>query len=101
MPEYVKDSLIQFQHALQKLTDKPHKHTIPVFRATIKYAESGDTSKNLNEDRKKFMQQVTGTFLYYAPAVDPTIMVALSEISSSQAAITEATRDKAKYFLDY
>ena len=37
-PEYVKDFLIRLQHVLRKLTDQPHKHTIPLFGATIKYA---------------------------------------------------------------
>ena len=39
--------------------------------------------------------------MYYARAVDPTILVALSTISSSQAEPTEETMEKAKYLLDY
>ena len=35
MPEYAKDSLIRFQHTLQKLSDQPKKHTMPVFGTTI------------------------------------------------------------------
>ena len=66
MPEYVKDSLIRFQHTLQKLTDQPHKHTIPVFGATIQYAKAAYTPNKLNDANKAFVQQVNGTFLYYA-----------------------------------
>ena len=66
LPEYVKDALILFQHTLRKLTDQPHKHAIPVFGDTIKYAKAADTSNKLDDDSKKFIQQVTGTFLYYA-----------------------------------
>ena len=47
------------------------------------------------------MQQVTGNFLYYAQAVEPTTMAALSAIASRQVAPTEETMDKEKYFLDY
>ena len=101
MQEYVKDSLIRFQHTLRKLTDQLHKHTIPVFGATIKYAKAAETSNKLNGNGKTFIQQVTGTFLYYARAVDPTTMSAFSTISSSQEAPTEAKMDKAKYLLDY
>ena len=101
MPEYVKDSLILFQHTLQILTYQPHKHIIPVFGATIQYAKASDTSNKLDDNGKMFIQQVTGTFLYYARVVDPKMLVALSAIGLSQAAPTEATMDKANYLLDY
>ena len=73
MPEYVKDSLIRFKHTQQKFTDQSHKHTIPVFGATIKYAQAADTSNKLDDEGKSFIQQVTGTFLYYARTVDTTM----------------------------
>ena len=96
MLKYIKDSVIQFQHPQQKLTDQPHKRTKTVSGATIQYAKEVYTSKKLDDDGKKFIQQVTGIFLYYARAVDPTILVALRAISSSQAAPTEATMYKEK-----
>ena len=48
-----------------------------------------------------FIQEVTGTFLFYARAVDPTMLVALSSIASEQSAPTTETMEKAHYFLDY
>ena len=101
MPEYVKYSLIRFQHRLQKLTDQPHKHTIPVFGATIQYTKAADMSNKLDDDDTHFIQQVTVTFLYYARAVDPKMLIALIAISPIQAAPTKATMDKEKHFLDY
>ena len=86
---------------LRKLTDKPHKHTIPVFGATIQYEKGADTSIKFDNDGKKVIKQVIGTFLYYDLLMDPTMLVALSVIASSQAPPTEAKMDKAKYFLDY
>ncbi len=50
---------------------------------------------------KKRIQQVVGSFLYYARAVNPTILIALSGIPTQQAAPTENTRKQAKQFLDY
>ena len=94
MMEYVKDSLIRFQHTLQKFTGQPHKHTISVFGATVKYAKAADTSNKIYDDDKKFIQQVTVTFLYYARAVDPTMLVALIAIASIQEVPTQATLDK-------
>ena len=55
----------------------------------------------MSKEDKLFVQQVTGTFLYYARAVDPTILVSLSVISSSQSSPAEETMEKVKYFLDY
>jgi hypothetical protein len=55
----------------------------------------------LDEVGKKHVQQIVGSFLYYARAVDPTILMALSEISSQQTAPTENTMKRVNHFLDY
>jgi hypothetical protein len=60
-----------------------------------------DDSPLLNEAGKKRVQQIVGSFLYYARAVDPTIIMALSEISSQQSAPTENTTKRINQFLDY
>jgi hypothetical protein len=60
-----------------------------------------DDSPLLNESGKKRIQQIVGSFLYYAWAADPTILMALSEISSQQAAPTEITMKCVNQFLDY
>ena len=94
MPEYVKDALIQFAHKLQKFTHQPHKHTIPVYGRKIQYAKEDDTTPNLDKEGTQFAQQVTGTFLYYASAVDPIMLVARSAIAANQSAPTEDTMKK-------
>ena len=48
-----------------------------------------------------YIQQVTGTFLYYARAVDSTMLVALSAISAQQSDPTQETLEKTLKFLDY
>ena len=47
------------------------------------------------------MQQVTGVFLFYARAVDSTMLTALSAIASKQATPTENTMKKCKKILEY
>ncbi len=47
------------------------------------------------------LQQIVGSFLYYAQAVDPTILMALSEIALQQAAPTENMIQHVNQFLDY
>ena len=101
MPGYCKDALVRFGHKLRKPNDQPHKHTLPVYGRTIQHAKPDNKTPKLDADQTKLVQQITGTFLYYARAVDPTMLVALSAIASAQAAPTEETMEKAKYFLDY
>jgi hypothetical protein len=45
----------------------------------------------LDKAGKKCVQQIVGTFLYYARAVDPIIVMALSDLSSQQSAPTKNT----------
>ena len=47
------------------------------------------------------MQQVTGVFLFYARAVDSTMLTALSAIVSEQATPIENTMKECKQLLDY
>ena len=55
-------------------------------------------SPTLNDDDKIFIQQVTGTFLYYVRAVDSTMLVALRAIAAQQAQPTEQTMKKTLLF---
>ncbi len=61
---------------------------------------SNDSSL-LDKAGKKRIQQIVGSFLYYAQAVDPTIVMALSDLSSQQSAPTENTMKPVNQFLDY
>ena len=74
---------------------------LPKHGATIQYAKDEDTSDLLNAGETQFIQQITGIFPYYARAVDPSMLVALSAIASTRAKPTAATLDKAILFLDY
>ena len=65
------------------------------------FAETESNEPVLGKESKKYIQQVLGTFLYYACAVDPTMLVALSAIASEQASPTRATMKKVDQFLDY
>ena len=50
---------------------------------------------------KKFIQEVTGTFLYYARAVDTTMLTELGSIASKQENPTKCTTQKTKQLLEY
>ena len=101
MPGYVKEALKRFQHELTKIQNQPHPHVPPRYGEKIQYAKPQDDSPKLSATDKKFIQQVTGTFLFYARAVDSTMLTALSAIASQQADPTEHTMKLCKQFLDY
>ena len=79
--------------------DQPTEHIVPIYGATIQYAKDVDTSMKLGPVDTKFIQQVTGTFLYYARSVDATMLVALSAITSDQSAPTAKKWQKRSNFL--
>ncbi len=72
-----------------------------MYGATKQYAPNHDNLPLLNQADKTFVQEVIGTFLYYARAVNLIMLPALSLIATQQAKPTQHTLDKVKLFLDY
>jgi hypothetical protein len=102
MLNYVADAIKRFHHERpRKPQDQPYPHVKPNYGAKKQYAADSDTSPLLNKADKKFVQEVTGTFLYYARAVDATMLTALGSIATQQANPTENTMTKVQQFLDY
>jgi hypothetical protein len=102
MPEYVEPALARFNHPTpDKPQHQPHQHANPTYGATVQYAKPEDTSQWLSPSKKKYIQEVIGTFLYYGRAIDSTMLTALSAIASAQAKPTEEAMTCCKQFLDY
>ena len=102
MITYLNDALKSFNH------EKPRKpqhhtylHTKTVYGSKAQFSEPEDMSEILSQANKKFIQEVTGTFLYYAQAVDATTLPALGFIASQQENSTERTMQKSKELLEY
>ena len=60
-----------------------------------------DTSAPLSKGKIKHVQDNVGTLLYYARAVDPTLLAALSTITTRQANGTRAVANTCHQLLDY
>ena len=60
-----------------------------------------DDSELLSADEIKFIQRVTGKFLYYARAIDPTMLHALNDIATRTINGTKQTLADVNYFLNY
>ena len=91
MPGYVKAALLKFQReATTKPQDAPHRRNQPTYGSKTQYA---DNNKAYLVDVKStlYVQQVCGTFLYYAATVDQTMFAALNAISAVQANATTTT----------
>ena len=102
MPGYVDHALHKFQHPTpKKLQDSPYPATVKQYGVKVQLTDPIDTSARLPPHEIKRLQQIIGTFLFYGHAVDPTLLTALSELSSSQATATNATKCACKQFLDY
>jgi hypothetical protein len=102
MPSYVERALKRFQHFPPiVLQDQPHQHIKKAYGEKIQLANPLATSPPLNKVGKKFIQEVTGVFLYLARAFDSTMLTALSSLVSKQAAPTVKMMQKCLQFLDY
>ena len=97
MLTYVDDTLKHFNNKKpRKPQDQTYPYTKPVYGAKAQFSEPDDMSETLSQADKKFIQGVTGMFLYYAQAVDATMLPALGSIASQQVNPTERTMQKSK-----
>jgi hypothetical protein len=102
MPGYVKKALLRFNWPTPKKPQhQPYPHLPIQYGAKTQTSEPEDTSPRLDREKTKFVQEVTGVFLFYARAVDSTMLVSLSALAAEHAAPTERTMQKVHQFLDY
>ncbi len=102
MAQYVMKQLIKYGHvAPAKPQHCPYSPNAILYEKDNQAPTPSNESPLLDEAGKKHVQQIVGTFLYYARAVDPTIVMALSDLSSQQSALTENTMKRVNQLLDY
>jgi hypothetical protein len=79
----------------------PHEAPIPQYGSQSQQTAEPNTSPQLSPDRVQRLQQIVGTILYYARAIDSSMLVALGTLAAAQ---TRATLDTEKHntqFSDY
>ena len=77
------------------------KWNVPTYGRGPQYAPEDDNTQKLDDTGIKRVQSVVGTFLFYARAIDSTILPTLNEIAAYQAAPTQLTNQKITMLLDY
>jgi hypothetical protein len=101
MPVYVSNFLSKFQHDAPKHTQHtPSRYVTPVYGAKTQYATKDETPL-LTDQQCLTIQKVTGSVLYYARAMDPTVLMPLNDIGTEQTKATEKTQAAMNQLLDY
>ena len=83
MPSYVIKDLHRLQHIMRGGKEYSTHTCDPIhYGNKVQYADPLDAAEYLSDKETNLLQQVCGTLLYYAIAIDNTILSALSNISS-------------------
>lgn len=102
MPGYIERALLRFNHPPPKRAQhSPHAWTAPTYGAKVQLTDEPDNTAPLSNQGITFLQQIIGTLLYYARAVDNTLLVAISSLSTQHAKGTAATMQAAVHLLNY
>jgi hypothetical protein len=102
MPGYIKAALHKYQHAAPARPEHaPHTWNPPIYGANTQFVNDETSSPALSDKDVNKLQQLTGTLLYYARAVDPTLIFPINVLASEQSKATEVTADKVIKLLNY
>ncbi len=103
MPSYIIKQLQKIQACLstQASTLSGYAPQPKKFGSEAQCPLPPDTSPHLSNANIKHVQHIIGSILYYACAVDLTVLMPLSTIASKQAKGTQQTMAKSKQLLDY
>jgi hypothetical protein len=101
MPGYIQRAILRFEHPDPgKTHDAPHAWNAPTYGAQQQYATL-DTTPHVDARAAKTIQEVLGTLLYYAQAIDCTMLVAIGTIATQQASPTKANMRAITDLLNY
>ena len=102
MPGYIKKKLKEYEHIMpKKLQRCPYSPEPKRFGTEAQAPLPPDSSPKLDAKGIKRVQQIVGSILYYARAVDMTVLMALSSIAVEQTTATEKTMERCTQLLDY
>jgi hypothetical protein len=102
MPEYIKKKLQEYKHAIPtKVQTCPYSPEPRRFGADAHAPICTDKTALLDDKGIKKVQQIVGSILYYARAVDMTVLMALSSIAVEQTKATVKTMARCVQLLDY
>jgi hypothetical protein len=92
-------SSANFNITPQNIHNTPSKYITPVYGAKTQYTMQDETP--LTAKQCLHIQKVTGSVLYYARAVEPTVLMPLNDIATEQTKATGKTQAATNQLLDY
>jgi hypothetical protein len=102
MPGYIERALQRFTHPPPtRPQHSPHAWTKPDYGAKMQYAIPADESPPLDAADTKRVQEILGTLLFYARAVDNTMLTAIGAIATQQSQGTQETMKAVVQLLNY
>ena len=101
LPGYIAKLLATVCPEGTKLFDSPSIYEAPVYGSTAPQTTFVDTSTLAPASDKLLLQQVVGSILYYARAVDSLMLTAVCELSTLQSEPTTLTMTKMRRLLGY
>jgi hypothetical protein len=103
MPGYLSLLLLKYNNHPQPAKPRlsPYKCLPIAYGAKLHITPDSDASVLLNANRKCCIQDIVGSVLYYAQAIDNKLLVALSVIAARQAKATIVTEQAVNLLLDY
>jgi hypothetical protein len=102
MPGYIKVALHKYQHPAPACPKHaPHTWNPPIYGSKTQFVNEITTTPALSDKDVNKLQQPTGNLLYYAWAVDPTLIMPINVLVSEQSNATDVTADKVIKLLNY
>ncbi len=102
MPGYMAAALHKFQHTPPgQPCHAPSSYNKPLYGVKVQLTDPIDTTPSLTEPQTQRLQQVVSTFLFYARAVDSTMLLSLNALAAAQKNGTQAAVQALVHFLNY
>ncbi len=102
MPGYIKKKMQEYKHAFPgRMQTCPYSPEPKRFGIDAQAPIVADATEVLDAKGIKWVQQIVGSILYYARAVDMTVLMALSSIAVEQTKATEKTMGRCIQLLEY
>ena len=101
MPGYVEKAMIRFKRLQLQGADSPLVYIPPVYGKRTQDVYPDPPSVPLTPEELLELQEIVGVFLFYARAVDPTMLTPLSKLASKQAEPTSLIKPDLERFLQY
>ena len=102
MPGYISSTLRKFRDkSIARPQYAPYPWNTSIYGKNTQLATQKISAPKLNSADTNFVQSINGTFLYYAHAVDPTMIPYLNKKSTCKSSPTQETMQKFNQVMDY